>query len=106
MELRQFSITGPAGLVLSLPTLNGGSPAYAIAGAAVAALPYAFRLLPYAFALYLLRKGKPFTVEDHGVKISSGEGQSTARLTTPPSPSAAPRLRGTAPSSQAGNPQR
>jgi hypothetical protein len=31
-------------------------------------------MLPYAFALYLLRKGKPFTVEDHGVKLTSGDG--------------------------------
>jgi hypothetical protein len=73
MDVRQFSITGPAGLVLGLPTWTGGSPAFAMAGAAIAVLPYAFRLVPYAFALYLLRKGKPFAVEDHGVKISSGD---------------------------------
>jgi hypothetical protein len=73
---RQFSITGPAGLALSLPTLRGESPAYAIAGAAVILLA---RLLPYAFALYTLRKGKPFTVEDHGVKImSDGDGAALA----------------------------
>ena len=71
MDLRQFSITGAAGLVLGLPVFHGGSPAYAVAGAAVVVLP---RLLPYAFALYLLRKGKPFTVEDHGVKLTSGDG--------------------------------
>ena len=71
--LREFIVTGPAGLTLSLPTWTGGSPAFAIAGAVVAVLPYAFRLVPYAFALYMLRKGKPFTVEDHGIKISSGD---------------------------------
>jgi hypothetical protein len=71
MELRQFSFTGPAGLLLGVPTLQGGSPAYAIAGAAVAVLPYAFRLLPYGFFLFMHLQGKPVTVEDHGVKITS-----------------------------------
>jgi hypothetical protein len=89
MELRQFSITGPAGLALSLPTLNGGSPAYALAGAAVVVLPYAFRLLPYAFALYMLRRGKPFTVEDHGVKISSDGREVDPNTCSPASPNRA-----------------
>jgi hypothetical protein len=71
MERRQFSFTGPAGLLLGLPTLHGGSATYAIAGAAVVVLP---RLLPYLFALYLHHRGKPFTVEDHGVKLASGDG--------------------------------
>jgi hypothetical protein len=67
MQVRQFSFTGPAGLLLGLPTLHGGGAAYAIAGAAVAVLP---RLLPYLFALYMHRRGNLFTVEDHGVKIT------------------------------------
>jgi hypothetical protein len=76
-ELRQFIITGPAGLALGFPTLRGGSPGYAIAAAVVILLPqllsYAFRLLPYGFALLLLllRDSRPFTVDDHGVKIVS-----------------------------------
>jgi hypothetical protein len=70
MGIRQFSITGPAGLTLSLPTWTGGSPGYAIAGAVVVLLPH---LLPYAFALYMERQGKPFTVEHYGVKINSGD---------------------------------
>jgi hypothetical protein len=75
-ELRQFIITGPAGLALGLPTLRGGSPGYAIAAAVVILLPqllsYAFRLLPYGFAVLLLlrRDGNSFTVDDHGVKIT------------------------------------
>jgi len=67
MQVRHFSFAGPAGLLLGLPTLHGGSPAYAIAGAAVVVLP---RLLPYLFALYMHRRGKSFAVEDHGVKIT------------------------------------
>jgi hypothetical protein len=41
---------------------------YALAGAVVILLP---RLLPYLYALYMQHKNKPFTVEDHGVKITS-----------------------------------
>jgi hypothetical protein len=74
MELRQFSITGPAGLLLGLPTLQGASPAYAIAGVVVAVLP---RLLPYAYAFLMHRKSKPFTIEDHGVKITGGGNTSS-----------------------------
>jgi hypothetical protein len=68
VELRRFDITSPVGLVLSLPTLQDGNPAYAIAGAVVILLP---RVLPYAFAVYMHHRGQPFTVEDHGVKITS-----------------------------------
>jgi hypothetical protein len=74
MDLRQFSFTDPVGLALGLPALHNGNPIFAIAGAAVVLVP---RVLPYAFALYMLYRHKPFTVEDHGVKISSeGTGQS------------------------------
>ena len=82
MGIRQLSFTGPAGLTLCVPTWTGGSPAYAIVGAVVILLPL---LLPYAFALYMERRGKPFTVEHYGVKITIGETSvSTPSLIRPP----------------------
>jgi hypothetical protein len=72
--------TGPVGLTLSVPTVAGASPAFAMAGAAVVVLPYVFRLLPYAYAIYMDRRGRPFTVEDNGVKLSSEAQASTPSL--------------------------
>ena len=71
MHLRQFNFTDPVGLALGLPTIHNGNPIFAVVGAAVVLVP---RVLPYAFAHNMLCRQKPFTVEDHGVKITSGGG--------------------------------
>src|SRR5215217_418349 len=97
MDLRQFIITSPAGLVLSVPTWTGGSPVYAIIGAVVTLLPcllpYVFRLLPYGLVIFMHLRGKSVTVEDHGVKIVVDDGEPHPNTSSLPSPDRARLLR-------------